>query len=195
MYAVVVIKRYMPGDITILIAQSQKGDQEARDMLYRKISPVLRSIAANHLRKEKSDHTLGIEGVVDEAFMKLVELKRMEFNDREHFKAQANTFMKWILENYRRWKERHWGKNTPLEEALIAAIPYVPELANLRESVELLGKDHPRCKEALELHYYDGFKQQEVADMLGFSKRAIEEDLRFAKAWIKKEWEESKPDE
>ena len=83
----------MPGDITVLIAESQRGDQEAQNKLFREIAATLRRIAAVHMRKERQNHTLGIDGVVTDAFMQLINLNRMEFADRDHFFALANRFM------------------------------------------------------------------------------------------------------
>ena len=95
----------MPGDITVLIAESQKGDQEAQNKLFRETAATLRRIATLHLRKERHNHTLGIDGVVTDAFMQLIDLNRVEFADRDHFFALANTFMKRVLENYRIWRD------------------------------------------------------------------------------------------
>ena len=113
------------------------------------MATALRNIASMHLWDEQKGHTLGIDGLVDDAFMKLVNLNRMEFNDQEHFKALANTFMSRILSNYRRWKERHWGKNVPLDNSVIAAIPYAPELSVLRGGSEAHGERSSQAKKSL----------------------------------------------
>ena len=183
----------MPGDITALILASQVGNQEARGKLYREMGKSLRRIAAVHMRNEKQNHTLSVDGIVDEAFMQLVNLNRMGFNDRAHFTALANEFMKRILINYARWKKRDKrGGNVEkvsLHESVISAMPFSPELSNLRDAMERLEKHHPRQKKVLELHYFDGYKQKEIAELLEIGLRTIEKDLRFARAWLAREWE------
>ena len=183
----------MPGDITVLIAASQKGDLEARDKLYREVVSSLRSIASMRLREEKRNHTLGIDGIVDDAFIELVNLNRMEINDREHFTALASEFMRRILGNYRKWKNalKRGGKEKKLSlhDSVIAAIPYSPELFDLREALERMEKMHPRQKQVLELHYFDGYKQKEVAERLEVGLRTVEKDLMFARTWLSREWD------
>ena len=168
----------MPGDITLLIAASQEGDDGSHEKLFRVIAPMLRKFAAIHLKDENQNHTLGIDGIVTDTFLKLVELNRMEFNDRDHFFALANTFMKRRLDRYRRWKaaKKRGGdvEKLPLEEELICAVPFAPELGRVREAVDRMGKEHPRQTRVLELYYFYGYRQAEIAEQLQIGERTIQ---------------------
>ena len=180
----------MPGDITVLIIASQKGDQVARGKLYREVASSLRSIAEIRLRRD--DHTLGVDGIVNEAFLQLLNLNRMEFRDREHFTAMANEFMGRILSNYRKWKKalkRGGDKQVrSLHDSVIVAIPFVSDLYELRDALERMDQYHPRQKKALTLYYFDGYKHKEIAELLDISLRSVENDVRFAKTWLAREW-------
>ena len=182
----------MQGDITVLINASQKGNRDARTQLFRELALVLRRVASSHMHKERHDHTLGVDGIVTDAFMQLVNLNRMEIKDREHFVALANIFMKRVLENYRVWKEaqKRGGKANyiSIHDTVISAIPFAPELFDLRDALERLGEDHPRQKMVLEMYYFEGYKQREIAEKLELGVRSIENDLRFGRAWLNRAW-------
>ena len=79
-----------------------------------------------------------------------------------------------------------------LHDSVISAIPYVGELYDLRSALESMEKLHPRQKRALELFYFDGYSQKEVGEHLGVGIRTVQNDIRFAKAWLAKEWEENR---
>ena len=181
----------MPGDITVLITASQKGDDEAIEKLYRVMAPTLRKIAAVHLQKEKPNHTLGIDGVVNDAFLELVNLNRMTINDRNHFCALANNFIERRLNRYWRWKTRpkRGGdmERLPLDEELLGGIPFVPELEEQREATERLAIAHPNQHKALVLYYFDGYSQPEIAKLMDCSLSTVQKSIRFAKTWLTRE--------
>ena len=173
----------MARDITVLIHASQKGDIEARGELYRLTASTLKEIATNHLRNEKRNHTLGVDGIVDDAFMKLVALNRIEFKEREHFYKLANTFMGRVLKDYAKWKKRlkRGGEVEiiELDESLIGAINYGSDLFDL---LDRFGESHPRAKKAFIMSHLDGYSREEVAAELKCSKKTVYNDLIFAKA-------------
>lgn len=175
-------------DITRLLRAYGAGERSALDRLMPAVYEQLRSIAHNRLRGERPGHTLSSTGLVHEAYLKLVDLDHVQWNDRRHFFALAARLMRQILIDYARIRKadkRGGGApKLPLEEALWMPQQDAERILELDEALERLADEHPRAAEALGHRYFAGFTNEETAQGLGVSVPTVERDLRFGRTWL-----------
>ncbi len=182
----------MEGEVTRLLRRTREGDREALNQLFKAVEPHLEAIARARMRGERADHTLQTRGLMHDAFMKMVELNEVDLQDRDHFYAIASTFMKRILVNYARYKnaEKRGGgvPDERISKSLNLPITHSDDILDLHDALERLQKEHDRPAQVVELRYLCGHTNKEVASILGVALSTVERDLRFAKAWLAKEW-------
>lgn len=149
----------------------------------------LRALAANYLRQERRGHTLDPTALVHEAFMRLVDQSRVDWQGRTHFYAVAAEAMRRILIDYARGRGRakrggDWRK-VALDQtvAQLAVTDY--ELSDFRDALERLATLDARQARVVELRLFSGLTMTEVATVLGVSKRTAEGDWTHAKAWLR----------
>src|SRR5580704_4859083 len=94
----------MPGEVTILLQRWRDGDKEARQELMPHVYPHLREVAASYLRRESVEHTLQPTALVHELYLRLLQQRKAEWNDRAHFYTFAAKVMRWILADHARVK-------------------------------------------------------------------------------------------
>lgn len=180
-------------DVTQMLIQWGEGDEDAFDELLPLLYKQLRQMAHARLRGERSDHTLGTTALVHEAYLRLVDIDQIDWQDRAHFLAVASTTMRRILVDYarRRRAAKRGGDQTPLplEEQLIPD-EKVDTVLELDDALEQLSAAHERPGKALELYYFGGLTMEEVGEVLDVSAATVMRDLRFAKAWIARAWGE-----
>jgi RNA polymerase sigma factor (TIGR02999 family) len=173
-------------EITQLLHDWRKGSDAARDRLMPLVYDQLRSLAARHMRGERSDHTLQATALVNEAFLRLVE-SEVDWHDRVHFFSLASRLIRHILVDYarRRLRARRGGdaSRVTLTDALAVGQPC--ELLALHEALERLAANDARKVEVLELHLFGGLEQEEIAEALGISATTVYRELRFAKAFVR----------
>jgi RNA polymerase sigma factor (TIGR02999 family) len=182
-------------DITELLAAYTEGEREALDQLMPIVYERLRRMAQARMRGEREDHTLTTTGLVHEAFLKLVDINRIEFDGRAHFYAVASRVMRRILIDYaerRRAQKRGGGvPHDSLHEERIVSDEHAEQLLDLEDALQRLEKEHPRPAEVVAHHYFGGLTQQETALAMGISVSTAERDLRFSRAWLSREWSQS----
>ena len=180
-------------DVTEMLIRWSEGDEEALDELLPLLYDRLREMAHARLRGERSDHTLGTTALVHEAYLRLVDIDRIDWQDRAHFLAVASTAMRRILVDYarRRRAAKRGGsaEDVPLNEELIPD-DKVGLVLDLDDALEQLAKAHERPSKALELYYFGGLTLEETGAALGTSAATAMRDLRFAKAWLARAWGE-----
>ncbi len=184
-----------PSDITKLLIAYSDGQREALDKLMPIVYERLKRLAHARLRDERSDLTLNTTGLVHEAYLKLVDINRVKYESRGHFYAVASRVMRRILVNYaqkRRALKRGGGEpDQALDEARLIPDEYAEQLLELDEALHRLEKDHPRPAEVVANHYFAGLTQKETAEAMGISISTAERDLRFSRAWLSREWNQS----
>lgn len=178
-----------PGDITALLIASSNGNREALDQLVPLVYDQLRALARRRLRAERRDHTLDTIALVNEAYLKLVDLDRLQWKDRTHFFAMASRLMRRILVDYahrRNAGKREGGRAcVPLTEAIIADTAHArDDILAINEALERLEPISPRGARAIEYRYFGGLSLEETAAALGVSAATAKRDLRFAQAWL-----------
>ena len=151
-------------------------------------------MARGYMSRERSDHTLQATSLVNEAYLKLVDQKSVNWQNRSHFFAVGAQAMRRILVDHARTKNRNKRgggvANLALEEELIQAPEKPEEILFLDESLKNLSELDERQAKVVEMRFFGGMNVQEVADALGVSKRTVESDWAMAKAWLRRELSE-----
>jgi RNA polymerase sigma factor (TIGR02999 family) len=151
----------------------------------------LRTLAAKYLRQERKGHTLDPTALVHEAFLRLVDQKRVDWQGRTHFYATCAEAMRRILIDYARARRRskrggNWRK-VALHQAVSQLAVSDVEVVDFRNALEKLASLDKRQARVVELRLFAGLTVAEVATVLGVSKRTVEGDWTHAKAWLRVE--------
>ncbi len=181
-----------PLDVTQMLKEWSDGDQNIFDKLMPLVYEELRRQASRYLRKERSNHTLQTTALIHEAYLKLIDQKNVEWQNRAHFFAIAAQAMRRILVDYAR--ERHRTKrggaaeNLPLEKAaFIVSKEKSLDLVALDEALTRLAKFDERQARVVELKFFSGLDIDETAEVLGVSNATVRRDWNMAKAWLHQE--------
>jgi RNA polymerase sigma factor (TIGR02999 family) len=182
-------------EITELLLAWSGGDKKALDELMHVVYDELHRLAHRQLAKERGDHTLQTTALVNEAYLKLVDQKRVKFQSRSHFFALSAQLMRRILIDYarsRQYAKRGRGKSAlPLDEALIVAPGRAAEMIALDEALTELAKHDERKARIVELRFFAGLSIDETAELLGVSPGTVMKDWTLAKAWLQREMHRS----
>ena len=186
------MKRPPSPDVTRLLTAYADGDRHALDRLMPLLYEQLKQLAHSRLRNERNGHTLNTTGLVHEAYTRIANIDRVHWEDRGHFLAMASRTMRRILINYardRRAMKRGGGRSrVDLDERRLIADDHAEALLDLDDALERLEALHPRAGEIVAHRYFGGLTNAEAAEALGVSLSTVERDLRFARAWLAREW-------
>lgn len=175
-------------DITGLLQAHAGGDADALDRLLPQVYDELRRIAGARLRRERADHTLHATEIVHEAFMKLVPLERVDWQNRAHFFAIASRAMRNVLIDHaaRRGTAKRGGGmvSVPLEEVGAAAERPLEDLIALSRALDELERIDERQARVVECRFFGGLSLEETAEALGISPATVSRDWTFARAWL-----------
>jgi RNA polymerase sigma factor (TIGR02999 family) len=176
--------------VTVLLRAWRHGDQAAFARLTPLVYDELRRRARRYLHGERPDHTLRPTALVHEAYLRLVGLDGVDWQDRNHFFALAARQMRRILVDAaraRRYQKRGGGAvNVAFDEAL-AVSPHDPDLVALDDALALLARRDERKARVVELRFFGGLTNQEVAVALGISIDTVTRDWQMAKLWLRRE--------
>ena len=179
------------GEVTRLLGQAGAGDRQAFDRLLPVIYQELRRVAARQLRRERPGHTLGVSGLVNEAYLKLLDQLQVDWQSREHFYSVAARAMRQILIDYAR--KRQAGKRggewirTSIENKQLGFDSPLEELLAVEEALERLDKIDARLRRLVEYRFYCGLTEEETAELLRVTVRTVQRDWVKARAWLYKE--------
>jgi RNA polymerase sigma factor (TIGR02999 family) len=176
------------GPITLLLQRSAEGDVAAQEAVWSMTQNELKAIARARLAQESGSPTWQPTELVNEAWLKLVNL-RMDLRNRAHFLAMAATAMRRVLIDHareRRRDKRGNGVNAlTLSSGIIAAEgPLTVDILDLDRALDELARLDPRKARAIELSYFGGMTDPELAVVLGVSEPTVKRDLRSARAWL-----------
>lgn len=179
--------------ITELLADWGKGNEEALNILMPIVEKELRRIAHNYMRHEKDHHTLQTTALINEAYLKLIDQRRIDWQNRSHFYAISAHIMRRILLNYARESaaDKRGGDFylVNLEDENIFS-PEMPEqIVALNDALERLAKFDKIKSRIVELRYFGGLSIEEMADFLGIGKSTVSLHWRMARAWLYEEIE------
>ena len=177
-------------EITLLLRQWSNGDRQAVDRLISLVYPQLRAIAARHLARERSGHTLEPTALVHEAYLRLVRQPEKEWQDRKHFFAVAARVVRGILVDYARSRgclKRGGGR---LQVPLPAGQPGGGvDLLDLHAALEALDRIESQQSRIVELRFFGGLSMEEVGEALGVSTSTAKREWTVAKTWIRRHLE------
>jgi RNA polymerase sigma factor (TIGR02999 family) len=179
-----------PPNLTVLLRAWRQGDRAAFDEIGPVIHDELKRLAAFHLRGERPGHTFSPTDLISEAYLRLAGGAGLEFNDRAHFFAIASRNMRQILVDHarKRGAEKRGDGERPVEldETRIATDrPW--ELVALDDALEELAKFDERKARVVELHYFGGLTQDEIAAVCEVHVNTVSRDLRFSEAWLRRQ--------
>jgi RNA polymerase sigma factor (TIGR02999 family) len=148
----------------------------------------LRRLAHHRLRGEPANRSLNTTGLVHDAYVKLVDVRRARFRDRSHFLAMASRVMRRLLIDQaraRRAAKRGGGAEAgELDDTLLISAPQAEALAALDEALQRLEAMDPRQGQIVEHRYFGGLSLEETAEAVGVSLATVKRELRFAHAWL-----------
>jgi RNA polymerase sigma factor (TIGR02999 family) len=180
-------------DVTDLLVAWREGDQDALAQLIPLVHEELRRIAHSYLAGERADHTLRTTALVNEAYLRLVNASRVQWQDRAQFFAAAAGSMRRILVDYaRRYHadKRGGGREPlPLDEASMFVEERAESLIALDEALERLGAMDARLCRVVECRYFAGLSDSETAEVLGVTSRTVRRDWVKARGWLYAELE------
>ena len=176
---------------TALLLAWQAGDQTAFTELIPLVYGELRRIARREMRRERADHTLQASAVVHEAYVRLLDIERIEWHGRAHFFALAARVMRRILVDAARARDvqRRGGGKAPvsLNEALVVSADRSRDFVALDDAMNALADVDARKAQVVEMRFFGGLSVEETADMLQVSPGTVMRDWRLAKVWLLRE--------
>jgi RNA polymerase sigma factor (TIGR02999 family) len=185
------------GDVTLLLRAASQGSGEAFSELVKLVYKELNDLAHRKLRFEAPGHTLNTTGLVHEAYLKLVDQNRADWRNREQFFAVAAESMRRVLTDHarRRHRAKRGGKQEHVElddAADLVASPFfddqqTEEIIALDEALQRLAAFNPEGARIIELRFFCGMTNTEVAEVLDSSERTVRRSWSVAKAWLRRE--------
>ena len=174
--------------VTQLLIAWSNGDQSAFDRLMPLIDEELRRLAHRYMSRERAGHTLQTTALVNEAFLRLVNRKNLQWQNRAHFFGLAAQVMRTILVDHARShasaKRGGGARNLELDEAIVISQQKASEVIALDEALKQLALIDPRQSRIVELRFFGGLTVEEAAEVLHVSPVTIKREWSTAKAWL-----------
>jgi RNA polymerase sigma-70 factor (ECF subfamily) len=181
------VKASPAGSVSQLLQAWGRGDLQARENLVPLVYQQLRQRAAAYLRRERGDHTLQPTALVNEAYIKLLGQQRVTWLNRAQFFGIAAQIMRRILVDHAREHQaakRAGGIRVTLDDALAIVPPIDCELLLLNDALQELACIDERQAHIVELKYFGGLSEEEVAAALSLSRATISREWQSARAWL-----------
>ena len=183
-------KQHEPG-VTELLQAWSEGDDVALEQLTPLVEEELRRLARAYMRRERPGHTLQTTALVNEAFLRLTDARRVRWQDRAHFLGISARLMRRVLVDHARsraYRKRGGGaKRVTLDERLVGSPEPGLDLVALDRALTALAAVDARKGRVIELRYFGGFSVEETAEVLGVSSDTVKRDWRLAKLWLLRE--------
>ena len=178
-------------NITHLLKEWSDGDKQALDRLTPLVYEELRKQAARYLQKERPNHSLQATALINEAFLRLIDVKDVQWQNRAHFFAIAANLMRRILVDHarRRDAEKRGGSQMrlTLDEGLAVANETDVDLLAIDEALDRLAVIDEQQARVVELRFFSGLTVEETATALGVSPKTVKRDWSVARAWLRRE--------
>jgi RNA polymerase sigma factor (TIGR02999 family) len=172
-------------DITQLLRRAREGDGAALDALFEQLHPELRRLAHARLAGGGRHTMLETSALVNECYLKFANAGRIEVTDRAHFLAYTSRAMRSIIVDFARGRLRERrgdATHTSLNTALIDGLPAGDEqVVGVHEALEALARREPRLAQVVEMRYYGGLTEEEIAAALGVTDRTVRRDWEKAR--------------
>ena len=180
-----------PREVTQLLLAWNDGDESALEKLVPLVYDELRRLAKRRMRLERPDHTLQTTALINEAYLRLVDVHNVHWQNRAHFFALCARLMRRILVDYAR--RRHYAKRgggaqpISLDQSLPVAAGRSPDLVAVDKALHALAEVDARKAEVVELRFFGGLTVEDTAEVLKVSPETVRRDWRIAKAWLLRE--------
>jgi len=191
----------MPEDrvfVTRALVAHSNGDPKAASQLLPLVYDKLRALAATYMRGERPDHTLQPTALVHEAYLKLVDLTKIDWQGKTHFFAVAATQMRRVLADHartRRADKRGGGaRKVTLSDPSAITPTGLVDMLDLDEAMDRLAGESPRQSRVVELRFFGGLSVKETAHVLDVSEGTVKGDWKVAKAWLARELAPPRPE-
>ena len=180
-----------PGAVTELLRAWSDGDDGALERLTPLVVMELRRLARAYMRRERRGHTLQTTALLNEAFLRLTDARRVRWQDRAHFLAMAARLMRRVLVDHARSRgyiKRGGGaRRVTLDEGLARSGEPALDVVELDRALEALAAVDPRKSRLIDLRYFGGLSVDETAEVLQVSPDTVKRDWRLAKLWLLRE--------
>lgn len=178
-------------NVTELLIAWGDGDEAARDELMSQVYEELHRLAHRYMGRERVGHTLQTSGLVNEAYLRLIDQSQVHWQNRAHFFGIAAQMMRRILVDYargRQYAKRGGGaQQVSLDEALIVSEERADEVVALDDALHDLAQFDQRKSQIVELRFFGGLSIDETAELLNVSPGTVMRDWTLAKAWLRKQ--------
>ncbi|MEO5898339.1 MAG: sigma-70 family RNA polymerase sigma factor [Vicinamibacterales bacterium] len=186
-----------PTQVTELLLAWSGGDDTAFDRLVPLVHEELHRLARRQMYGERDGHTLQTTALVNEAYLRLVDLTRIRWQDRAHFFAMSARLMRRILVDHARsrgYQKRGGGAAmVSLEEALVINVERAPDLVALDDALHAFAALDERKSRVVEMRYFGGLSIEETAAALDVSPETVRRDWRIAKVWLLRQLSNGEP--
>ncbi len=180
-----------PSDVTQWLQQLGDANPKASSQLFELLYDDLRRMARNHLRKENPGHTLSATSLAHEAWFRMAEQTRTQWKNRSHYLAVASTMMRRILVNHElaRRADKRDAELVPVTMSGLEQIGAPPDrdLVAVHEALLAFEAVDKRAAKVVELRFFGGLENEEVAEVLDISLATVKRDWAVARAWLHRE--------
>ena len=180
-----------PQEVTQLLANWSHGDHAALEKLIPLVYEELRRLSHHYMEGQRPDHTLQTTALVNEAYLRLADQRKPTFTNRSHFFAVAAKAMRQILVDHAKAQQRQkrgaGATKMDLDEAALISPEQTGAILDLNEALERLAMLDSRTAHVVELRFFGGLNQDEIAEVLKISPVTVRRDWVFARAWLYKE--------
>jgi RNA polymerase sigma factor (TIGR02999 family) len=177
-------------NVTELLLAWGSGDTDAMQRLAPLVYQELHRLAHLHMSKERDGHTLQTSALVNEAYLKLIDVRRIRWKNRGHFFAMAGRLMRRILVDFarkRRFLKRGGAaEHVDFDENLLVSSRQSPDLVTIDDALNALASVDARKVQVVEMRYFAGLEVREIAEALNVSPETVRRDWRLAKAWLRR---------
>jgi RNA polymerase sigma factor (TIGR02999 family) len=178
-------------DITDLLLAWGRGDEEAFQRLVPLVHAELQRLAGGIMQNERAAHTLQATALVNELYLRLVDVRRVRWQDRNHFLSMTARLMRRVLVDHARTRraQKRGGQaiRVPLDDGVDVADERGRDLVALDEALIALAATDERKSRVIELRFFGGLSVEETAGVLGISVETVMRDAKLAKAWLQRE--------
>ena len=184
--------------VTELLVRWRAGDPDALEALVPLVYKELRDIARHHLRRERPGHTLQSAALVNEAYLRLLDQRPFDTENRAHFLAVASRLMRQILVDYARSHgaaKRGSDRTVHLDASLVLPQVRTTDVVALDDALNALSQLDEQQGRVVELRFFGGLATEEIAQVLGVSPSTVKRDWSVAKAWLTREMKKGSRDD
>jgi RNA polymerase sigma factor (TIGR02999 family) len=183
---------FSAADVTQWLQQLDSGETGAVDRLFAALYDELKRGAASHMRKEYAGHTLSATALTHEAWFRLTEQTRTQWESRSHFLGMASIMMRRILVNHAVAKqaakrEAALVSLTLTEAQQVAGTGQGAEVVKVHDALLAFEQVDPRAAKIVELKFFGGLENEEIAEVMGLSTATVKRDWSLARAWLHRE--------